>query len=201
MKKDQNNDSKKLQKRSSQTDDINKKNDKSKDKQISFETQSDKLIHQILPFVHIVIAVLLETCLILASIEGTRGLVGPVGDIIRVVFLGVFGWSAFLIPVVLINLAVNWRRFIDSKTVVSKTIFSLLFLISLSALIHIFVKQATNDIGFWSISKIWMLSGVFQSGGFLGGLLGEASYLGLNFVGSLVVLLSLVLIFFIFSLI
>ena len=200
MEKDQKNDSKKLQKRSSKTDEAAKKNDKAREEQLSFETRSDKLIHQIIPFVHIVVAVLLETCLVLASIEGTRGLVGPVGEIIRKVFLGVFGWSAFLIPLVLVNLAANWRRFVDSGKVLSKTIFSFLFLISFSALIHIFVKQAANDPEFWLIPKVWELAGSFMSGGFLGGLLGEVSYLGLNFVGSLVVLIPLVFIFFIFSL-
>lgn len=185
----------KLQKKSSDTS-----YQEGKERQLELDPPSDKLIHQILPFIYIVFAILLEACLIFASIDQTRHLVGIVGDGLRVGFIGVFGWSAFLIPVALVNIAANWRRFVDSHVVISKFVFSVLFLISLSALIHIFVKQAMNEPGFWSIQRICTEAIAFKSGGLIGGLLGELSFLGLKFVGSLIVLFALTFIFLIFSL-
>ena len=192
--------SKKLQKQSSKVNDIKNKNESSKDKKLDFDSPSERLIHQILPFIYIVLAILIEVCLILASFDGTRDLVGVIGNGLRIAFLGIFGWCAFIIPVVLVNLALNWRRFVDSRIVISKIVFSFLFLISLSALIHIFVKQAIGDTDFWFIDTIWQRAIEFKSGGFFGGLLGELSFLGLNFVGSIIVLGALTLVFLLFSL-
>ena len=87
-------------------------NSKGKEHQVEFDTPSDKLIHQILPFVFIVVAILLETCFIFAAVTGEEH-VGVAGVFLKNVFLGLFGFCAFVIPLMLINLALNWRKFVD----------------------------------------------------------------------------------------
>ena len=192
--------SKKVQKQSLKGNDIKKKNDDEKDKKLELEPKSEKLVHQILPFVYIVLAILLAACFIFATAAGSK-YVGKVGVFLKNAFLGVFGWSAFLIPVALVNLAVNWRRFVDEKTVVSKTIFTFLFLISLSSLIHVCVKVANNDSSFLpNVVQLYFDGAKFCSGGALGGLLAEVVYLGLKIVGSVIILSALTFVFFIFSL-
>ena len=108
-------------------DDKQKKGGK-KGKQLTFDNPSDKMLHQVLPFVFIVFAILFEVCFVLASLTGEQ-YVGVAGVFLKNAFLGLFGVCAFLIPVVLLNLAANWRKFVDSEVVLAKVVFSILFLI------------------------------------------------------------------------
>ena len=43
---------------------------KKRSRQLAFDSPSEKMIHQILPFVYIVLAILFEVCFVLASLTG-----------------------------------------------------------------------------------------------------------------------------------
>ena len=60
--------------------------------QVTFDTPSERLLHQVLPFVFIVLAILLEACFVFASFDGTKHLVGSVGEGLKMAFCGLFGW-------------------------------------------------------------------------------------------------------------
>lgn len=182
----------------------NAKNDKDgKDnRQLTFDSPSEKLIHQILPFVYVVLAILLEACFIFATVTGDK-YVGVAGVFLKNVFLGLFGFCAFIIPFMLINLAANWKKFVDSHVVFAKVIFSILFLVSLSGLIHVFLKPTINpDTG------VFLMPGqLFEfsynnpiSPGVIGGFVCECLYLLFKSVGTLILMAALTLFFFIFSL-
>lgn len=166
---------------------------------LELEPASERMVHQILPYIYIVLAIFLFACFILTQFDSTRNLVGAVGWWVSSFFKGLISWSAFLLPPILVLLAINWRRYVDSKTTVSKTVFPVLFLITLPALIHVFLKYfGTLDTGF-NIAELWKTGTDLHSGGVIGGLLAEVCYLGLNFVGSLIILFALTFMFFIFS--
>ncbi len=170
--------------------------------QVNFETRSDKLVHQVLPFVFIVFAILLETCFIFAAITGEEH-VGVAGVFLKNVFLGLFGFCAFVIPVMLVNLAMNWRKFVDSEIVVSKVIFTILFLISLSGLIHIFIKGTIDpDLdAFLLPDKLFEYSySNIGSSGVIGGFICECIYLLFKSVGTAIIMSAFTIVFFIFSL-
>lgn len=171
-------------------------------RQLELEPRSDKLIHQILPFVFIVVAILLETCFILASVTLDVH-VGVAGLFLKNLFLGLFGFCAFVIPVMLVNLAINWRKFVDSGIVISKVIFSILFLISLSGLIHIFVKPQINaDTNLFILPPEifeYSYSNVISSG-VIGGFICECIYFLFKSVGSIIIMGALTVVFLIFSL-
>lgn len=176
--------------------------DKKEAEQLKIEPRSDRLIHQILPFVYVVIAILLEACFVLASVTGEK-YVGVAGVFLKNVFLGLFGFCAFIIPVMLVNLAINWRKFVDSNSVFAKTVFSILFLVSLSGLIHIFVKGNINS----DIEAFLLPPELFEysysniaSSGVIGGFLCECIYSLFKSVGSMIILAALSIIFLIFSL-
>ncbi len=171
-------------------------------RQLEFEPRSDKLVHQILPFVFIVLAILLETCFILASVTGEEH-VGIAGVFLKNVFLGLFGFCAFVIPVMLANLAINWRKFVDSRIITSKVIFTVLFLISLSGLIHIFIKPVINPDTSAFILPLKLFEYSYSnigSPGIIGGFICECIYYLFKSVGSTIILSALTLIFLIFSL-
>lgn len=168
----------------------------------SFAAPSERLLNQILPFVFIAVALLLEVCFVLASFTGTK-FVGMAGVFLKNAFLGLFGICAFIIPIVLVNLAINWRKFVDNGLATSKIIFSIIFLVSFSGLIHVFVKGSINsDLGvFVGPAPIFEYSSahLFSSGA-IGGLFCECIYFLFKSVGSVIIMVALSLVFFILSL-
>ena len=191
---------KKEEKKGKSSKAVDKKGKKSNE--IIFDNPSEKTVHQVLPFVFIVFAVLLEACIIFAVATGEKH-VGIAGVFLKNLFLGLFGICAFVIPVMLINLAINWRRFVDNHIVVSKTVFTILFLMSLSGLIHIFVKSNMNPdptlflmpdtIFKYSFDHIW-------SSGAIGGFFCECIYYLFKSVGTTILMVAFAIMFFILSL-
>lgn len=180
----------------------NEKKGSQKGKQLTFESSSEKMIHQILPFVYVVFAILFEVCFVLASLTGEE-YVGVGGVFIKDAFLGLFGVCAFLIPVVLLNLAANWRKFVDTEVVFAKIIFSLLFLISFSGVVHIFIRSNIGSVE----DKFLLPRDIFEysyshlvSSGLLGGFVCECIYALFKSVGTIIIMTALTLVFFIFSL-
>ncbi len=173
-----------------------------KDKQLTFDSPSEKMVHQVLPFVFVVFAILFEVCFVLASLTGEK-YVGVAGVFLKDAFLGLLGVCAFLIPVVLLNLAANWRKFVDSGIVFAKVIFSLLFLISLSGLVHIFIRGEINT----TAEAFLLPKEIFEhsysnlvSSGVIGGFICECIYALFKSVGTTIIMVAFTLIFFIFSL-
>ena len=162
---------------------------------------SERLLNQILPFVFVAFALLLEACFILATFTGAKH-VGVAGVFLKNVFLGLFGFGAFLIPVALLNLAIHWRKFVDNGLAKSKIIFVFVFLASLSGLIHVFVKGniVADRSVFIGIAEIFKYSTAHVfSAGIIGGLFCECIYFLFKFVGSLIIMLALSVVFFILS--
>ena len=193
----------KIVKKDDKKTDVVKKEEKSKKaEQLTFDPPSDKLIHQILPFVFVVIAILLEACFVLASVTADQ-YVGIAGVFLKNVFLGLFGFCAFIIPLMLINLALNWRKFVDSHNVLSKIIFSVLFLISLSGLIHIAVKPSINpdtSVFIFPLELFEFSYSNIASSGIIGGFICECIYALFKSIGTMIIMAALTIIFFIFSL-
>lgn len=192
--------SKTAEKQSKSKKQVDRKGKKSNE--IIFDNPSEKFIHQLLPFIFIVFAILLEACMIFAVATGEQH-VGMAGVFLKNLFLGLFGVCAFVIPIMLINLAINWRRFVDDHIVVSKTLFTVLFLMSLSGLIHIFIKLNINsdssaflmppEIFTYSFNNIW-------SSGVIGGFFCECIYYLFKSVGTTILMIAFAIMFFIFSL-
>ena len=168
----------------------------------SFGVPSERLLHQILPFVFIAVALLLEVCFVLASLTGEK-YVGVGGVFFKNVFLGLFGLCAFIIPIVLVNLALNWRKFVDNGLAASKTVFAFIFLVSFSGLIHVFVKGSINSdlSAFIGLVPIYEHSAghVFSSGA-IGGIFCECIYFLFKSVGTTIIMLALSIVFFVLSL-
>lgn len=173
-----------------------------KSRKKSLKNPSERMIHQVLPFVFVVVALLLEVCFVLAHLTADA-YVGVAGVFLKDAFLGLFGLCAFIIPLVLVHVAIYWRKFVDNHVVVSKVIFSILFLISTAGLIHIFVKGSINS----DINKLLNPIDIFKysqanifSSGLVGGFLCELVYSLFKSVGSTIIWSAFVLVFFIFSL-
>ncbi len=155
--------------------------------------RSDKLIHQILPFVWFFVALFLLLCIIPRDIFGARGddnILGPVGEGIHTVLFGLFGWGAFLVPAIFVYLGVMWRRLLDEGRLAVKLVLASLITLLVSAMAEVFVS-GPDYLGF----ELFERGANIIGGGLVGGSLGWLSYIGLKIVGSLIVIIALLIIF------
>ena len=168
----------------------------------TYSVPSEKLSNQILPFVFVAVALLLSVCFLFAAITQEKH-VGVAGVFIKNVFWGLFGFGAFFIPLALFNLAINWQKFVDNKLAKSKIIFTFIFLLSLSGLIHVFVKGGVSEFreGFVGIAPIYRYSSThFFGSGVFGGIFCECIYALFKSVATAVIMLALTVVFFVLSL-
>ncbi len=169
--------------------------------------RSAKFIHQFAPYILTVGAIFLLACFCLAKVDGAMGIVGK---LLRDFFCGLFGWPAFTIPLILLNLAVYWRKYVDMGMVPMKLLLSVAALAVLAALVHLVTLPAIYEDSYnWKIylasifgtggtAANWTLGIGLTGGGFIGGLIGGAFRCLVGFVGSLILLVAMLVICFMF---
>ena len=157
------------------------------------ENRSKKLIHQILPYILAVVAVFFAICFFLINILSKPDSMGFIGKAIDLLMLGFFGYGAFLVPLLLFYLAFAWRKSIDAGQTGYKIFFASLLVVLVSTLIHVCVLQGSGEAVFNPI-KLWKDGCALSGGGLIGGLLGALFFVGLRFVGSLIVLIAVIFI-------
>ena len=110
------------------------------------------------------------------------GHVGVIGNWIQVALFGVFGASAFLVPFLLLQLALFWRRDVKNGAVKYKYLVALAVLLFLAVIIHTIFCLA-NGIGRMSFGEAFTGKSLgqmfndgkaYHGGGFLGGVLASA---------------------------
>lgn len=175
-----------------------KKNDASKDKRESEDKKhvppSSKLVHQFIPFIMFVVALLIAVCLIVVELAG--GDMGIVGNLASRIFCGLFGIGAFFIPIILVCLGICWHKIIDSYRAASNTVFAILSMVMLSAFIHVFWAS-----GSFSLIDLWDIGTRPGGGGVIGGLISELLVLCFKQAGAIIITLALLIIslMFLFS--
>ena len=161
--------------------------EKIKEKKQDNVKPSERPVNQILPYVWFVISLFLLVCFISrdAGLSGDKNILGPIGEGIHLFFYGIFGLTAYLIPVSFILLGIFWRKIIDRYVVVSKIILVTAIIILTSAVFQVFVM---SDNAF--PEKLWENGNKLYGGGVIGGTIGWLLYLGLSKVGSLIVIFA-----------
>lgn len=162
--------------------------------------ESTRFINQILPFVFIVTAVLLAAFFLLSGIDGA---VGTVGVKIRDFFCGLLGWPSFIMPLILVNLALFWRKYVDLGIVRPKLWMSLGCVTVISSLVHVFYIPSLSpthynwaDYGASIFGKgeavsNWTHGIQLKGGGFIGGLIGGLIRSAFGYAGAVIILLAL----------
>ncbi len=113
-------------------------------------------LNKLLPYVFVLCAVLVLVFLISGSTTGF------LGKWAHVLFFGLFGWGAWVIPVLLTVFGWRWRRIVEDDSRTGSIIFSLLLVASLSAFIHTCYTAEPAIKGLITLGK---------GGGAVGGLL------------------------------
>ena len=169
---------------------------------------STQTLHRLMPYILGVVTVFIVACFLLAGIDGAMG---DLGNLLRNLFFGFFGWPAYFIPLVLVNMIVYWRRYVDLGVIRRKIIFGVSIPLLLSSLIHSLAIARLYDGYKWAewgksifgsgeaISN-WTHGVTLHGGGFFGGLFGGFFRCLIGYVGSVIVIiavLALAIIFYI----
>lgn len=171
---------------------------------------SDGMIHQFMPYILGVAVVFLAACFIFSKFDGAMGVVGTS---LRNFFCGLLGWPAFLLPLIILNLAIYWRRYVDRGLVGWKLVLSFITIALVAALVHVFYIHSAFDPDYswseyWSsvrgangFDSNWALGKMIRGGGFLGGFFGGFFRCTVGFVGSIILLIALIIVsvMFLFS--
>ncbi len=169
---------------------VKKVNDKNNQKKKEAAPPSSKqLLHQIIPYILGVVAFFLALCFLLVNVMSKPDSMGFIGKLITNILLGFLGFGAFLIPIILSYLAFIWRKSIDAGQTGYKIFFSCACVLLVSSLIHVFVLQG-DPTYIWNPIRLWQNGCALSGGGIVGGYIGNLFFLGLRFIGSLIVIIA-----------
>ncbi len=167
---------------------------------------STQTLHRLMPYILGVITLFIVACFLLAGIDGAMG---DLGNLLRNLFFGFFGWPAYFIPLVLVNMIIYWRRYVDLGVSRRKIIFGVSIPLLLSSLIHSLAIARLYDgykwadwgksiFGFKEATSNWTLGVTLHGGGFFGGLLGGFLRCLVGYVGSVIVIIAVLALAIIF---
>ena len=159
--------------------------------------RSTKPAHRIMPYALGVLAFLVGISLLLNlfcnfgnQLQNDPGAhwMGKLGYHLCFVLFGVFGPAVFVLPLILVNLSIYWKKYIDHRITVSKIVASFLALLFLSSLIHVFCLIGLDDASKDLSASFLLESGAkMTGGGVLGGKLGYLLYDLGSYVGGILI--------------
>ena len=165
-------------------------------KQLSANMPSSRPAHRVIPYLLFGLAAFFGICMILnlfcnlnnqCANDPSAHLLGSVGYWICYVLFGSFGAAAFLIPVLMVNMAIYWKDFIDNKLTLEKSLVSVLLLLFFGAFIHSFsFIQLPEDQWRRSAAELMRLGAELRGGGVIGGGLGYFLAKYMNWLGALI---------------
>ncbi len=192
--------------RSSTADPHSPKKEKAKKDSVNLDDRprSSKTAHKIIPYILILLALYIGLSLLLnlfcnidnrLQSDPSQHWMGLVGYYICYGLFGMFGPAAFVLPFLMLNLAFFWKNYIDHKLVIPKILASLLFMLILSAMIHVICLEVAQHESYKLSASVLLENGVKMSyGGVIGGGLGYSMYACLSVVGTMIVGVCLLLI-------
>ena len=119
-------------------------------------------------------------------------LMGQVGYWICYGLFGTFGAAVVVLPLLVLNLSFFWKKYVDNRLAISKIVASLIFLVSLSALVHVFALTGlAPEMRDLSASELLYHGARMEGGGLIGGGVGFFLYTYMRWVGSIILLIAL----------
>ena len=189
------------------TEDKTKKKNQDSSKQDRDGVKKDKkgrrsFAYHFLPYIFAVIALFLLLCFItnaicnpqnkLAGGDESKHTLGVVGFFICQVLFGIFGPSAYAIPVILFCFVVFWKNYNRRAFVAINSVIAIITAIVISSLIHVFTHMGDGVEAFSSdVPQLFEEGAQMIGGGFMGGIVSYALTAILNIGGCIFVLIAI----------
>ncbi len=146
---------------------------------------------QFLPYILVAVAIFLGACFILDAIGDAKTpgehMMGYVGFYICQALFGCFGGAAYMIPLLLINLVIFWKRCYEDGLLFIKALLSVVMMLLIAAIIHVFACNGNAEMAkMISPAYLYKYGADCVGGGIVGGLLGYLLFMGLKLPGTIV---------------
>ena len=158
---------------------------------------SSKPAHRAIPYILFGVAAFVAICLLInlfcnfnnkCAADPTEHWMGSVGYWICYALFGLFGAAVFILPLLLLNLAIYWKAYVDNKLLLEKILISVFLLFSMSMLIHSFnFIQLPKPQWQKTASELMALGAQMRGGGVLGGGLAFFFAKHMNRLGAIIV--------------
>ena len=157
--------------------------------------------YKLIPYIFVAVALLMALCLItnLVFVLGESDdiddhVLGPFGYYVSTAILGVFGYSAFAIPVLLIMFVIFWDKYNKQSLVAINAVTMSVSAVVISALIHVFVTMGDGKAAFsCDVPSLYEDGAALRGGGVLGGLVGYVLVNFANVVGAIILLILILI--------
>ena len=175
---------------------------------------SEKIVHQIVPFVWFVFALFLFVCFLTRDafgLAGDRNILGKIGEGLYRFLAGMFGVGAYLFVPAAVYFGILWKKLIDRRIPITKklnlSLTGALIMMGCVILLSSMLCEVIYDgiypsetATFPGIGALFNLHGknVAAGGGVLGGSLGWLCYIGLKQAGSLILIIPVIALLVIF---
>jgi DNA segregation ATPase FtsK/SpoIIIE and related proteins len=144
-----------------------------------------QVMDQIMPYILICVAIFVTVCFIFT------GATGIIGKGLRALMYGLFSAGAVMVPLLILNAAFFWRRDSEKHTFRYRILFTVVCLIFISVLIHVFTSGGEE----LQAKLLWENGLEWKGGGAVGGFLGVLLLKGVGTAGALIVAFSALIIF------
>ena len=146
---------------------------------------------QFLPYILVAVAIFLGACFILDAIGDAKTpgehMMGYVGFYICQALFGCLGGAAYMIPILLINLVIFWKRCYEDGLLFIKALLSVVMMLLIAAIIHVFACNGNVEMAkMTSPTHLYQYGADCVGGGIVGGLLGYLLFMGLKLPGTIV---------------
>ena len=156
---------------------------------------SDRLVHQITPYVMFWVALFAGVSFVLRDLLQLDGITGAFGSWLAEFLCGLLGVTAYALPLFLIVLALRWKKLVKDGALVRKLVLSISFLLLLSGIIHVFQEDpATRGYCHTEMTSLYAQGAARTGGGFFGGFIGEWLGSTLRLPGTILLAIPLLLI-------
>lgn len=146
----------------------------------------DSIGNQAMVFIMAVCAIFFAFCLLLTDMsKGVEAISGPVGYHTCRIIYGLFGYGAYLIPVVFALYAAYWNRSVVKGIVLQKIVIGAFMITAFSTLIQSFglvVGAFDTTVKFWDLGVYFDFLARRSGGGITGGFIGGMLYAGFKTV-------------------
>ena len=145
---------------------------------------------QFLPYILVAIALFLSACFIMNAIGDAETpdehMMGAIGYYVCEGLFGCLGGAAYLIPILMINLVIFWKRCYEDGLLLIKVLLSVVMMLLISGVIHVAACHGSDLAGVISLGRLYRSGADLEGGGILGGLFGYLLYKGLKLPGTIV---------------
>ncbi len=151
------------------------------------------VFNRVFPYVLILLALFLVVCLAFVDVTGV------IGKYIHIFLFGLFSYSSWAIPPILVILAIYWRKDTENGERAAKAIFGLLLCTFIAVLVHVFSVNATGQsMDRLTIPDYWYDGLSANGGGFVGGLFAFCLLKLIGKAGTYIVSFTLIFTFTVF---